>query len=334
MIALHLRADLPLLLDLLGELGALDGDGGEVRQRRQQVEVFFREAADVDRRVDLHGADDVVPVPEGDAHRRTDAVDGDRLAAQEARVLERVRGHQGDLLLRHHLQDRARDRNVLLIGAFDELRQFRLRLSRIVEEDDQAALHREVLEDHVHDGVEQSDEVVALQQGFRHLHQHLEDLFACDRRLQLHARFGVSARARLVEQLGDVEAELGVEVGDPADDRPRRIVEHRVAGEVHRRQSLQFELDGAYEDFVARVDLSFRDEAPVDLDPVGGLEIDDPPAVVTRLETGMPARDRRVVENEIVPFGPPHGKLTLEVGDSWYAKVDIVDLELVHASSR
>ena len=57
MIALHLRANLSLLFDLLGKLRSLDGDRSEVRQSRQQVEILFRETTDMNGRIDLHGSD-------------------------------------------------------------------------------------------------------------------------------------------------------------------------------------------------------------------------------------------------------------------------------------
>ena len=49
-----------------------------------------------------------------------------------------------------HLQNRARDRDVLLLRAVDELRQLRNGIAFFVEQDDQSALDRQVAEDDVH----------------------------------------------------------------------------------------------------------------------------------------------------------------------------------------
>ena len=218
MVALELGADFPLLLDLLGELSALDRDGSEVRERRQHVEVFLGEAADVDRGVDLHGADHAIAVPQRHAHRRADAMDRDRLAAEQAGVLECVGGQQGYLLLGHHLEDVARDRDVLPLEALTELRQLRHRSSVLVEQDEEAAVHRQVLEDDVHDGVQNRVELLVLKEELRDLNQDRHDLLA----LRLR---GSVLRRGLGGDVGDVEPELGVEVGDAADDRAARIVE-------------------------------------------------------------------------------------------------------------
>src|SRR5207302_10640319 len=80
-IALHARADLSLFFDLLGELRALDRHGRKIREGGQQIEVLFRKAANVDPGVDLHSADDAIAIPEWNAHRRSDSVDGDRFSA-------------------------------------------------------------------------------------------------------------------------------------------------------------------------------------------------------------------------------------------------------------
>src|SRR6185436_20603973 len=85
-------------------------------------------------------------------------------------------------------------------------------------------------------------------------------------------------------QLAEVETELGIEVGDAADDRARRVVEHGFAGELDRRHRLEIELDGPYKNLVAGVDLGLTDEVAVDLDAVGRLQVDDPPVVVPRLD--------------------------------------------------
>ena len=229
-------------------------------------------------------------------------MDGDRLSAEEARVFEGVGGHQRHLLLGHHLQDRARDRDVLGVRPFDELRQLRDRSSVLVEQDQQTALDRQVLEDHVHHDVEERVEVVALQHRFRHLHEDLEDLLARHPRFGFDARLGCRTRRQFL-RLGEVEIELRVEVGDAADDGARRVVEHRLAGEIDRRHAAQLELDGTDQDLVAGVDGRLRDEVAVDLHAVRRLQVDDPPMTIARLESRMFARHRRMVEDEIVPLG-------------------------------
>src|SRR5438105_15388066 len=84
----------------------------------------------MNRRIDLHGANDALPIPQRHAHRGTDAMNGDRFSAQESRVFEGVGRHERDLLLGDHLQNRSRDRDVLRLGAFDEAREFRNRIAR------------------------------------------------------------------------------------------------------------------------------------------------------------------------------------------------------------
>src|SRR5205085_6011903 len=92
----------------------------------------------------------------------------------------------------------------------------------------------------------------------------------------------------------------------------------------------QLELHGADEDLVAGVDLRLRDEVPVDLDAVGRLEIDDPPLVVARIEAGVPARDRGMIEDEVVSLGAPDRELSFEIRHPRHAEIDVVDLELFH----
>ena len=84
------------MFDLLVQLRAFDGDGRKVGQRRQEIEILFGEAADVNARVDLHGPDHAVAVPERDAHRGADLLDPDRLPGLEPTVRQGVRGEHRD----------------------------------------------------------------------------------------------------------------------------------------------------------------------------------------------------------------------------------------------
>src|ERR1041385_3276450 len=143
------------------------------------------------------------------------------------------------------------------------------------------------------------------------------------------ARVRGGAGRRLL-QLREVEAELGVEVGDAADHRSRGVVEHRLAGEVDRGQPLQLELHGADQDLVAGIDRRLGDEVAVDLDAVRRLEIDDPPLVIARIEAGVATGDRGMVENEVVSLGAPDRELSFEIRHPWYAEIDVMDLELFH----
>jgi hypothetical protein len=83
---------------------------------------------------------------------------------------------------------------------------FGIRIARFVEEDDQPALDRQVLEDHVHHGLQQIAKLLGLQKRLRDLHQDLEDLprVTCARLSRLRRR------AYLLRELSEVEAELGL----------------------------------------------------------------------------------------------------------------------------
>src|SRR6185436_20138877 len=187
---------------------------------------------------------------------------------------------------------------------------------------------RQVLEDDVHDGVEQRFEVFALQQHLGDLDEDLEDLLARGRHLA-EAWIGRHPRRRLL-QLGQVQAELRIEIGDAPDHRAGGVVEHRFAGEVHRQEALQLELHGADEDLVAGIHLGPGDEVPVHLHPVRRLQIGDPPAVVAQIEAGVAPRDRWMIENEVVSFRAADRQLSFEIRHPWYAEVDVVDLKLFH----
>ena len=331
MIARHAVANFPFLFDSFGELGALDGHGCEIGQRGEKIEVFFGEAADVNGRVDLHRADDAVPVPQRDAHRRPNAVDGDRLAAQQPRIFQRVGGHQRHLLLRHHLQNGPGDRNVLRFRSFDEPRQLGHGIAFLIEEDEQPALDRQVAEDHVHHHFEQRVQVLTLQHRFGHLHQDLKDLLARDFFRNLQPGGSGDAGNRFL-RLGQIEAELGIEISDPADHGSLRVIEHRLIAEVHRRKRFDFELHGTDEDLVARIDLRLGDQVSVDLDAVRRFEVDDPDLVVSWLDPGVFPGDRRMVEHQVVSLGAPHRQLPAKVGYTLHAEIDVVDLELLHDS--
>ena len=258
-------------------------------------------------------------------------MDRDRLPAEQACVFERVRRHQRDLLLGDHLQDRAGDRDIARLRRFEEARQLRHRLPLLVEEEDQAALHRKVLEDHVHHGVEQRVEVVALQERLRDLDEDLEDLLACDRRRRSPGR-SLRARLRLL-CVGEVEAELGIEVRDASDHRARRVVEHRLIREIDRGERLEVELDGTDVELVSGGDLRLGHQVPVHLHAIGRFQVDDPPAVVARFELGVLAGDRRMVQNEVVSLRPADGEIRLEVRDPRHAHVHVMDLKLFHSRS-
>jgi hypothetical protein len=205
----------------------------------------------------------------------------------------------------------------------------------VVEQDDQSPLHRQVLEDHVHDGVQQIGELFGLQQRARDLDEDLEDLLARHRRGRLHARLGgrTDRGDRLFLQFAEVEAELGVEVGDAADDRARGVVEHRFAGELDRRHRLEIELNRANQDLVAGVDLRLGDEVAVDLHAVRRFQVDDPPVLVPRLDARVLARHRRVVQHQIVPLGPAQRHVRLQIGHTRDSEIDVVNLELFHRRS-
>ena len=167
-------------------------------------------------------------------------MNGDRFSAEEPGVLERIGGHQCDLLLRDHFQNRPRDRNVAPLGAFDELCQLRNRVAFRIKQENEPALDRQVLEDHLHHSVEQRVEVIALEQRLRHLHENLKDFFARDldrfeAGLRRNPRHGFLS-------LGEVEPEFGIEIGNATDDRARRIIEHRLVAEIHGWLRLQLEL--------------------------------------------------------------------------------------------
>ncbi len=171
------------------------------------------------------------------------------------------------------------------VRSIHELGQLRNGISFFVEEDEKAALHRQVFEDHVHDDGQQRIQLVGLQQRLRDLHQHLKDFFARDFD-GLRARLGWNPRHGFL-RLCQIQPELGIEIGDAADDGARRVVEHRLVAEIHRRLRLQLQLNGTDRDLVLGFDLGFRGEIAVDLHAVRRLQIDDPPSVVAELEPRM-----------------------------------------------
>src|SRR5205814_7042869 len=146
------------------------------------------------------------------------------------------------------------------------------------------ALDRQVFEDHVHHDIEQRVELVALQKRFRDLHEDLKNLFARDRRLDF-ARLRNRARGGgRLRELAELESEFGIEIGNAADDGARRIVEHRLSGEVDRGERFEIELNGADENLVAWSDLRFGDQISVHLHAVRRFEIDDPERFVAHFE--------------------------------------------------
>ena len=52
--------------------------------------------------------------------------------------------------------------------------------------------------------------------------------------------------------------------------------------------------------------------------------------LVARVEAGVAAGNRGVIEDEVVSLGAADGELPLEVGHPRNAEIDVVDLELFH----
>ena len=154
------------------------------------------EAAGGQRGVDEEHADHRVAVPQRRAHRRADLVQAHAHAGGEALVRLGVGGEHGDLLARHQLEDRLRDRRLGERGAAARARHAQLGLAVGGEEQDVGALGRELLEDRLHDLVEHRLELLDLEEGARDLGERLEDALARASTRPVGACFLAASRSR------------------------------------------------------------------------------------------------------------------------------------------
>ena len=263
---------------------SLDTDRRIVGKSDQQVEVLVIEAVSLERRVDLHEATDAVLFPERRTHRRSDAVNADRLTADEAIVAQGVEGQEGDLLTHHGVENRARDRHVVFGTELDLLSDAGELAYGVVgiADQDEAAIDRQCSEGHLHDAVEHVVHGVGLQQVASQQRQMRDEvatlLVAGDRDLADHR-----------------QPEIGLEIGEGANDR---CVAER------RDLIVWTELDGQLEDtdldLIADRYGMVVDRNAVDLDAIGRALIGQEPLVSFAPKECMATRDRVVRQDDVV----------------------------------
>jgi hypothetical protein len=192
-------------------------------------------------------------------------------------------------------------------------------------EEEEAPIDRQELEDQVHDLVENRREVVRGNERPGDLHQDLEDLVLV-RDVQHHA-FAIGRR--LARRDGDrLEAEVLVEFRDRAD-AGRGGVDQPTATRLHRRGLVaEAEHEGADEDLVPVLDHGAGNGGVVHADAVGGAVVVEDPVAVLLLQVGVPARDREVVQDDVVVVGSPdRGDLLFHVEHSGLPVGFVVDLK-------
>ena len=99
------------------------------------------------RTVDVHDADDRLVPPERRAHGGADAKRLHALGISESGINTRIGGEDGDALLHHAVDDRFTDGDrTFAVGRVAVLDDTRTQPAALVEEHDEPALRRDVLE--------------------------------------------------------------------------------------------------------------------------------------------------------------------------------------------
>ena len=241
-------------------------------------------------------------------------MDADAAPSLETLVGLGVVGHHRHLLAGHHVEDGARDRHRgggAAIGLASP-EQLELRGAGLVEQDDEAAVDHDVVEDHVHDLLEHRLELLDLDQGLGHLGEDLEHPFTGADLLGHRHRGAVAVEAVVEVELGQ-RAQVG--------GRGQAALRRRLA------RGLDLELERADGEPVAGADHARGDEGVVDLHAVGRVEVEDPEGGPVSLDLGVVAGHREVAQDDVVVARPAHGQTVPHRGPLADAAVFVEELE-------
>ena len=268
-----------------------------VRRRRSSSRELLEERGPVA----VDQADDVLVVPERHAHGRVDLGLDDAHLGPQALVGLDVGDEDGRVALQGRLDDRLADEDALgPQGAVLDPDDLGLEgLGLLVLEHEDAPVHRQVLDEHVHDVVEELVEGHVVDEGLADLAHDGDDLLVLLEALEVEpAARGLQGRAgrpRLLEDVLDL------------DDGVRAVGEGRPLDGLDGGLEVLVEVEAgrADEDLVAagEIDLA-ADAAAVDERAVLAALVDQGVAPLGRDDDGVAARAELVGEDDVVRGRP------------------------------
>ncbi len=178
-IALETVPGLSFFSDPIIQTRPFDGHRRVVGKRRQQIEIGCRKRTDMHWRIHVDDADHQFSVPQGRTHGGADLVDANAAPGLKTLICLRVVGQDGHLLLRHHVENGARDGHLVLSVRLRVAGpiEFEFWFPAVIKEDDEPPVHHEMVEDQIHDLFEHWFQFLDLDQDLGHLSEDLEHTF-------------------------------------------------------------------------------------------------------------------------------------------------------------